>query len=128
VGAAGTVRHPHVVNCTMATATRPPKRFKVHRDPPVLQAWDDGSVRVGGTRVRLETVITAYRHGEPPAEIAANYGGLPPATVHAVLAYYLAHQQEVDEYVDRLPDAATAQRMAADTARVAAVLASPRGP
>jgi uncharacterized protein (DUF433 family) len=108
----------------MATATRQPKRFKVHRDPPVLQVWEDGSVRVAGTRVRLETLITAYRQGEAPSEIAANYGDLPPATVHAVVAYYLAHRQEVDEYVDRPADPTLAPRTAADTAHVSAVLAA----
>ena len=35
----------------MSTATVSDAVFEVMEDPPVLVAWEDGSVRVGGTRL-----------------------------------------------------------------------------
>lgn len=87
----------------MATAAaRRAKAFKVAKDPPVLEAWDDGSVRVGGTRLLLEVVITGHKLGETPEEIAREYGPTPVGVIHAVLAYYHQHREQVDEYLARV--------------------------
>jgi uncharacterized protein (DUF433 family) len=59
----------------------------------------DGVARVGGTRVRLDTVITAYRLGATPEEIALSYDALCLADIYGAIAYYLRHTAEVDEYL-----------------------------
>ena len=49
-----------------------------------------------GTGLRVQTVVVAARHwGLEPQQIAAEYG-LAEAQVHEALAFYTAHQQELD--------------------------------
>ncbi len=67
--------------------------------PVPLSTSPEGFVRVSGTRVPLETVIRAFYKGATPEAIAEDFPTLTLAQVYAVLACYLAHQQEVDAYV-----------------------------
>jgi uncharacterized protein (DUF433 family) len=56
-------------------------------------------MRIGQTRVRLDTVITAWRQGESPEQIVENFDTLDLADVYAVVSYYLYHRTEVEEYM-----------------------------
>jgi uncharacterized protein (DUF433 family) len=69
-------------------------------EPPPLQMTPDGVVKVGGTRVTLDTVIGAYHQGETAEQIAEHYSALSLADVHAVIAYYLRHRSEVEAYLE----------------------------
>ena len=69
--------------------------------PVPLQAWDDGSIRVGGTRVTLETVLGVFKAGASPEEIVRRFDALRLPDVYAVVAYYLDNQAEVDSYIDQ---------------------------
>ncbi|SRR5581483_2680270 len=71
-------------------------------EPPPLTQDEDGSIRIGRSRVTLDVVINAHRHWGWPAErIAAEYNTLDLADVYAVLGYYLRHKNEVDAYLGR---------------------------
>lgn len=71
-------------------------------DPVPLALAEDGRViRVAGTRVTLDTVIGAFKHGATPEEIAQDYSAVSLADVYAVITYYLRHRSEVDEYLER---------------------------
>ena len=59
----------------------------------------DGVARVGGTRVTLDTVVAAFNAGATAEAIALRYDSLRLPDVYAVVAYYLAHRPEVDEYL-----------------------------
>jgi uncharacterized protein (DUF433 family) len=72
----------------------------IHADPVPLQADDDGTIRVSGTRLTLDTIITAYQQGERPEAISKNFSPLLLEDVHAVIAYYLRHRDEVDNYLE----------------------------
>jgi uncharacterized protein (DUF433 family) len=70
--------------------------------PPVpLNADDQGVMRVGHTRVRLDTVITAWKQGASPEQIVENFDVLELADVYAVISYYLHHRLEVETYLDK---------------------------
>ena len=58
-----------------------------------------GVLRVGATRVSLDTVIYAFRQGSTPEEIVADYSTLDLADVYAVITYYLQNQAEVEAYL-----------------------------
>lgn len=74
----------------------------VTSDPVPLVAADDGRViRVGGTRVTLDTLIGALKRGATPEEIAQDYSAVSLADVYAVIAYYLRHRSEVEAYLER---------------------------
>ena len=59
----------------------------------------DGVFRVGGTRVTLDTLVTAFHEGATPEEIAQQYPALQLADVYAVIGYYLRRREEVDAYL-----------------------------
>lgn len=67
---------------------------------PVPLATDaDGVVRVGETRVALDTVVAAFREGATAEEIVQQYPTLQLADVYSVVGYYLRHQADVDAYL-----------------------------
>ena len=89
---------------------------------PVPLATDaDGTVRVGGTRVTLDTVVDAFRQGLTAEGIAEQYPSLRLADVYSVLGYVLAHPAEVDAYLGER------QRLAADVRRANEARFDPTG-
>lgn len=73
----------------------------VETDTMPLKAHADGSIRVSGTKVFLETIVHAFNRGEPPAAIHDAYPRVPLSDVYATIGYYLRHRAEVDAYVER---------------------------
>lgn len=67
--------------------------------PPPLTLDADGTVRVGGTRVPLDTLVVAFKEGATAEEIVQRYPSLALADAYAALAYYLQHQPAVDAYL-----------------------------
>jgi len=67
--------------------------------PVPLKMDEHGAIRVGGTRVTLDTVICAFNHGASAEEIVLNFSTLRLADVYAVLAYYLHDREQVDVYL-----------------------------
>src|SRR5438034_11032779 len=68
---------------------------------PPLRLDDEGVLRVGGTRVTLDTIIGAFKDGADADEIARQYDAVQRADVYAAIAYYLANQEEVEAYLRR---------------------------
>lgn len=68
-------------------------------EPLPLARDKDGVIRVGGTRVTLDSVVYAFQDGASAEEIAYRYPSLSLADVYAVIAYYLAQQDAVDQYL-----------------------------
>lgn len=64
-----------------------------------LETDADGVVRVGKTRVTLDTVILAFSDGATAEEIAQQYPSLQLADIYSVIGYYLRHRSEVDAYL-----------------------------
>lgn len=76
-----------------------------------LATGTDGVVRVGATRVTLDSVIEAFREGATAEEILQQYSVLRLADVYSVIGYYLRHQPEVDSYLrDRRREANESRR------------------
>lgn len=68
----------HNDNTLDRNVTMPSSLESLKACPPPLITDVNGVVRVGGTRVRLETVIGAFNFGNSPEEILLRY----PATRH----------------------------------------------
>ena len=60
---------------------------------------DDGIIRVGGTRVTLDTVVNAFNKGMSAEEIVMAYTALSLADVYHAIAYYLYHRDEINNYL-----------------------------
>lgn len=55
---------------------------------------------IAGTGVTVRRIAVLHNMGETPEEIAANFGHLSLAQVHAALTYYYANQAEIDADLD----------------------------
>jgi len=58
----------------------------------------DGQLRafIVGTRVRVQDIVSDYeRHGLSPEQIAREHPHLSLAQIHAALAFYFDHREEV---------------------------------
>ena len=71
-----------------------------------LRTDQDGVIRVGDTRVTLVTIVKHYRVGDTAEVIHAGFPTVSLADVYAVIAYYLSHQADVDEYIREVDAAA----------------------
>ena len=68
--------------------------------PPVpLRTDEHGVVRVGKTRVALDTVVYAFNQGASPEEMVLSYPTLDLGDVYAVINYYLHNRADVDAYL-----------------------------
>ena len=70
-------------------------------EPAPLKSNADGVVRVGNTRVTLDTVIGVFKQGTTAEEIVYRYPSLRLADVYATIGFYLNHQQEVETYLQQ---------------------------
>jgi uncharacterized protein (DUF433 family) len=73
----------------------------LHADPVPLRVDETGTIRVGTSRVTLDVLLADYLQGIPAEEIARQLDTLSLADIHAAIAYYRRHQDEVDEYLRR---------------------------
>jgi uncharacterized protein (DUF433 family) len=73
--------------------------FVIHEYAVPLRIDEKGTVRVGQTRVTLDTLIGAYHMGQTPDQIASSYDTLTLADIHHVIAYYLREKEAVDAYL-----------------------------
>lgn len=66
-----------------------------------LQADEHGVIRVSGTRVTLEVLIMRFQQGVTPEAIHERFDVVPLNDIYAVIAYYLAHRDELDIYLEQ---------------------------
>jgi uncharacterized protein (DUF433 family) len=70
-----------------------------------------GTIRVRGTRVTLDSIITAFRAGATAEEIAQQFPSVALADVYLIIAHYLNHTADVDAYLfQREAEAASLER------------------
>lgn len=87
--------------------------FAAKTDAPPIREDASGALRVGDSRVLLELVVRAFQDGATPEAISQRYPTLALPDVYAVIAYYLRHRSEIEEYLDvREQKAGEAQRRA----------------
>lgn len=63
-----------------------------------LRLTEDGTIRIAGTRVSLDSIVHHYKLGASAEQIAQSFA-LDLASVYAAVAYYLNHQETVEEYL-----------------------------
>jgi uncharacterized protein (DUF433 family) len=74
--------------------------LNIQTDTPPLRLTKEGVLRIGNTRVPLETVIWTYQEGASAEEIVMQYDALVLADVYTVIAYYLNHRNAVETYME----------------------------
>jgi len=58
-----------------------------------------GVIRIGNTRVTLDTVIIAFKNGSTSEEIVYQFPSLDLADVYAAIGYYLKNRADVETYL-----------------------------
>ena len=60
-----------------------------------------GGYYVSGTRVSLDSVVYAFLRGESPEGIVESFPALSLEQAYGAVAFYLAHQQTIDAYLQK---------------------------
>jgi uncharacterized protein (DUF433 family) len=91
-------------------AEGPPGPLPLHAERLPLRVDEGGAVRVGKSRISLDLVIEQYENGMMPEDMVRAYDTLKLGDVHAVIAYYLRHRDEVRAYLNRRAEEAEVLR------------------
>ena len=59
----------------------------------------DGTIRLAGSRVPLDTVVYEFNQGATPEQIQDSFPSVSLHTIYGAIAFYLEHQVAVDEYL-----------------------------
>lgn len=62
---------------------------------------ENGAIRVGNTRVTLDVIVARYHQRDTPEAIHEGFPTVSLTDIYAVIAYYLAHRDEIDAYLQR---------------------------
>jgi len=66
-----------------------------------LHQDDRGSIRVIGSRITLDTLVGIYKRGDTLEEIHEGFPSLSLDQIKGVIAWYLNHTSEANEYLAR---------------------------
>jgi uncharacterized protein (DUF433 family) len=58
-----------------------------------------GGYYVAGTRISLDSLVYAFNEGQSPETIHENFSLLKRSQIYGVIAFYLDHQVEIDNYL-----------------------------
>ena len=59
----------------------------------------EGGYRITGSRVSLDSIVYAFLRGASPEAIAHSFPLITLEDVYGAIAFYLAHQAEIDAYL-----------------------------
>ncbi len=59
----------------------------------------DGGYWITGSRISLDSIVYAFLRGASPESIARSFPLINLEDVYGALAFYLAHQSEIDDYL-----------------------------
>jgi uncharacterized protein (DUF433 family) len=96
--------------CKGAAMANVTNELPLHAVLPPLRVDDGGAVRIGKSRVTLDVVVEQYDNGMTPEDLVRAYDALDLADVHAAIAYYLRHREEVRAYLKRREEESQALR------------------
>ena len=64
-----------------------------------LNQDEDGTIRLNGSRVTVDTLIGAFKEGSTAEQIQDSFPSLSLAHIYSAIAWYLNHQTEAEEYL-----------------------------
>lgn len=65
---------------------------------PLIQEVD-GTVRIKGSRVTMDTIVGAFQKGATAEQIQDSFPSLSLAQIYGAVAYYLDHETDVETYL-----------------------------
>lgn len=82
----------------------------IQAESPPLRQDEAGALRVGGSRVMVELVLRAFQDGATPEAIVQRYPTTTLADIDAVIAHYLRHPEEMENYLNEREEQAETVR------------------
>jgi uncharacterized protein (DUF433 family) len=67
--------------------------------PALLKAWEDGTIRVGSSRVLLDLVVHHFKQGATAEQIQHSFPSLTLREVYGTIYYYLEYTEAVETYL-----------------------------
>ena len=74
-------------------------KLSIEPETAPLTTGQDGAVRIGKSRITLDTIVYAFNEGANAEQILERYPSLQLADIYSVIGYYLRHRSEVDTYL-----------------------------
>jgi uncharacterized protein (DUF433 family) len=66
-----------------------------------LTLWEDGSIRIGSSRVTLDSVVHEFVQGSTAEQIQDDFPSLSLREIYGAISYYLEHEDRISEYLKR---------------------------
>lgn len=66
-----------------------------------LVVTEEGTIRVKGSRVSLDSIIHHFKLGATAEQIVQSFPSLSLGDVYSTIAYYLTHRQQIEEYLQQ---------------------------
>ena len=70
-------------------------------EKPYVRIDENGAMRVGSSRVSLDSVVIGFLQGEAPETIQRSFPTLTLEEVYGTITYFLANRQDVEAYLRR---------------------------
>ena len=64
-----------------------------------LTIGDDGTIRVNGSRVTLDSIVHHFKLGATAEQIAHKFTSVELVDIYAAITYYLNHREDVEAYL-----------------------------
>jgi uncharacterized protein (DUF433 family) len=66
-----------------------------------LVITEQGTIRVKGSRVSLDSIIYHFKIGATAEQIVQSFPSLSLGDIYSSIAYYLTHRQQIEEYLQQ---------------------------
>lgn len=80
-------------------------------EPVPVERDARGVLRLAGSRVTVDVLVSAFDAGQTPEEIAQQYPSLDLGVVYAAVAYVLRHRAAIDAYLAQRTDSGDVVRL-----------------
>ena len=64
-----------------------------------LAQWQDGTIRISGTRVTLDVIVKQFKLGATAEQIHDSFPAVSLKDIYGAIYYYLEHTNAVDFYM-----------------------------
>src|SRR5215469_115093 len=87
---------------------------QTHQVVPLSQ-WQDGTIRITGSRVTLDSIVRQFKLGETAEQIQHSFPSLGLREIYGAIYYYIENTESVEQYLRRQEDAAEEGRRFVET-------------
>jgi uncharacterized protein (DUF433 family) len=85
-------------------------QLEVSQNVP-LTPWEDGTIRITGTRITLDVIINQFKLGATAEQIYDSFSAASLKDIYGAIYYYLEHIDVVEAYIREQQQAAAETRL-----------------